>query len=712
MARRRKKQARVTVSATDEKRPKRVATAFVVSVVIALILGGIPFGLEKYIEFNSPGPFDSGAFVYSAQHLLQGAKLGVEEQSSARPGTLLANLIGVKLFGFNDIGPKVVQMALQLGALGFMFFVLRKVFGSVAAVAGTTVAAIYLSAPLIAKFGNVKEQFMIPFMIAAACCFLLYGYSQKRFWLILSGFFAVQPYYFKPTGLSIVIALLICIVAGNALSKKWKQLALDLGLFLAGYIAGLLVPGSLYIWQDSFSSILRTLPAVMLEVGFTLGIIVLGIAAVIVLMKKYRLATQLRRVSKWIWIAGLCLLFIALMAAVSMIEKEPGSENSDIISYFQDIPIASQLYLIIDTNISKLLRSAGLQGGYVSNSWKAIDMSSLRSQIFRYYKALSVPILLALGSIVAAACVWIPRLIRKTNNRPDEIQSKLVWVLALWWLLDMAFVWGSPRSYEQYYLPLCASGAMLSGFFVWKWQKQLSLSANKMPPLAGGLAVVITLGCLSIPIFIGQRYSPDTGADYVKNYGQRRRGFGPALKELPLRKEGAWIVVGDYIRTHSNENDTMYVWGWMPGIYVQAQRLAPVSKAFESDMHVKSPQLLKWQMDGIVNEMKGTPPKFIVDSRKRHFPNDRPPLELWPIVPPKIFGNEKERFLSNNPQEIAAFDAGYSKFLESQIEPDEAKRYEAMRPFRDFVMNNYRIVKLYGNHVLFERIEAPRQQTQ
>ena len=47
-----------------------------------------------------------------------------------------------------------------------------------------------------------------------------------------------------------------------------------------------------------------------------------------------------------------------------------------------------------------------------------------------------------------------------------------------------------------------------------------------------------------------------------------------------------------------------------------------------------------------------------------------------------------------------------------RIEPAEAERYEAMKPFRDFVMNNYRIVKTYGQHVLFEHNETPRQQTQ
>ena len=105
--------------------------------------------------------------------------------ASARPGTLIANIIGVKLFGFNDSGPKIVQMVLQLAALIFMFLTLRKVFGNVAAVIGTSIAAVYLSAPLIAKFGNVKEQFMIAFMVYATCAFLWYACTQKKYWLII-----------------------------------------------------------------------------------------------------------------------------------------------------------------------------------------------------------------------------------------------------------------------------------------------------------------------------------------------------------------------------------------------------------------------------------------------------------------------------------------------------------------------------------------------
>lgn len=710
-------------------RTRRFSVGLLISIIIMLILGGIPFGIGKYIEFNSPGPFDSGAFVYSAKHLLGGAKLGVDTDSSARPNTLLANVIGVAIFGFNETGPKIVQMILQLGSLAFMFYALRKVFGSVASVTGTTVAAIYLSAPLIAKFGNVKEQFMIPFMIAAACSFLLYEHAQKRRWLVLSGFFALQPYYFKPTGLSIVIALLTFIITANLLRKSLKQLITETGLFAAGFAAGLLVPGILYLWQGNPTGLLRTLPAVMLQVGCVFAVLILVLAAIIIGAKRIHLITQLQQVSKWIWIAGLCLIPVMLIISIAIIKAEEGFDNDDIASYIRNIPMVSapaKLVRFVDSQVARLLAASGLKGGYVSNSWKAIGLSKLAPQIFRYYKALSVPILLALASTLTAAAIWLSGLIRKTKTTPADIQSKLVWLLAIWWILDMAFVWGSPRSYEQYYLPLCASGAMLAGYIVWKWQKRYTLSPNKMPWLAGGLAAAITLSCLSIPIFIGQRYSPDTGADYVKNYGGRRRGFGPSLKELSSRQKGAWIAVGDYIRTHSNKEDTIYVWGWVPGIYVQAQRLAPVSRAFYGDMHVTPPRKFAGTIDQLVRQMKGNSPKFIVDTRKIHFPNDRPPLELWPHTYSK---NKSSGLpLPNDPATVAQYDLLYKKLLAEQFDPrqkefsrlpamtcwlqyapwtkampDEAERYEAMKPLREFVMNNYRIVGQYGNHVLFAR---------
>ena len=137
--------------------------------IALVVFAGIPFVLGKYFELKYPDPFDSGSYVYSAQHVLSGARVGYEEKPSAQAGTLLVNMLGVTLSGFNETGSKILQGLFQAAALIFMFVTIRRLYGSLAAVISVIVASVYLSAPVIAKFGNVKEQFMIALMIMGIC---------------------------------------------------------------------------------------------------------------------------------------------------------------------------------------------------------------------------------------------------------------------------------------------------------------------------------------------------------------------------------------------------------------------------------------------------------------------------------------------------------------------------------------------------------------
>ena len=161
------KQKILPLSNQVSKRGKSFATFAIVTILVAT-----PFCMGKYFEFNFPDPFDSGAYIYSAKHILDGAEIGVEEKPSAHIGTLLMNMVGVWLFGFNETGPQVIMTILQMVALLIMFIAMRKFFGILPAAVGLIVASIYLSAPLIAKYGNVKEQYMIAFMIMGISCFV------------------------------------------------------------------------------------------------------------------------------------------------------------------------------------------------------------------------------------------------------------------------------------------------------------------------------------------------------------------------------------------------------------------------------------------------------------------------------------------------------------------------------------------------------------
>jgi hypothetical protein len=689
MSRRRRRVVQTNTPAAPQRKPSVLAP-----VLAAVILAGVPFVLGKYMELNSPDPFDSGAYVYSAWHILQGARLGVDEAASAQPGTLMVNLIGVALFGFNETGPKIIQGLLQAGALMLMFYTLRRLYGNLAAVVSTTIAAVYLSAPLIAKYGNVKEQHMIAFMIVAACCFLLYQQSGRWWLAVCAGAAAVNVCYFKQTGASVIIAIGLYMLLQPLMKRSpWRNTACDLMLLISGAIIGLVPLAALHVQQGQSAAFLRTAPIC----GIWLAIALLGVGfagvAVVGLWRRYRVWQHLRQVRRPFWIAGAAaVLIVFLPFAVAFLC------TGDLLSYLRDIPFLKvivwarlQLY-VLEGRMIQVWR------GYVGQGWAETSFSRVAPQILRYYSALALPIVFASLAIILAfsRAIW-----RRLSKTPAPDTDRIVLLLAIWWILDMAFVWISPRSYEQYYLPLNASAAMLAAFAVGLFARGVANAQNKIPWVIGAAVGACVMLAMVWPIFAGQTHSPDTGLDY----GRRMRGYAQRLKEAGDRRKGhlyPWETLGDYIRQNSTEDDRIYVWGWYPGIYVRAQRLSSSPNAFESEMHVVSPQGLRYKVQQLLDSFSRRPPRFIVDSRKRHFPNDRWPLELWPQMPP-----DSKRFIPLDQKTIAAHDQAWARMLAERYGgPAEAQRYQAMAPFREYVMNNYSIVGMYGTHVLFVRKTA------
>ncbi|MBA7636964.1 hypothetical protein ES703_44592 [subsurface metagenome] len=582
----------------------------IILAIIALT-AAIPFGLGKYFEFNSPGPYDSGAYVYSAKHILDGAEIGVEEKPSAQLGTLLVNMLGVWLCGFNETGPKLAQTILQAAALLLMFVAARRLFGTLPAAVCVIVASVYLSAPLIAKFGNVKEQYMIAFMVMGISCFVLYQLGGRWWLAFLAGAFVSWAPLFKQTGVSAIGAIGLFVVLQPLLKNRTlKQTGLDILLLLAGAAAAI---APLYVWIIAWN-VQMSLPYSFL--WQTLG---------------------------------------KLLPAGA--DSEPAKAATD----------------------------------YISGSRKLVSFSQQWPIVLRYYGSLILPIALATGALAARMGRMLLRL--KIANRYD----RFVLLFAAWWLLDMALVWISPHSYEQYYLPLNASAAMLGGYLIAVYCDKFSKSVYRGRWALIGTAGFVCMIIMSWHIFFGIEKSPHSGI----SYGEKRRGYAQKLDEISQRRKknqkGAWEEVGEYIRTHSEPTDKIYVWGWVPGIYVKAQRLSPATRAFTSTMHITPPEELAEMVAGLLAEFEREPPKFVVDTHNIHFPYDgRPPLELWPIMQYQI--------LKNQSIQTTEPDKAYAEWLTKNVDPDEAGRFRAMRPFREFVMKNYRVVlvRAFGQQVLLE----------
>ncbi len=628
----------------------------VVILIIIAILAAIPFCMGKYFEFNSPGAFDSGAYVYSAKRILDGAKIGIDEKPSAQMGTLLINMLGVKLFGFNEIGPKLIQAILQAAALILMFIAMRKLFGTLPAAVGVIIASIYLSAPLMAKYGNVKEQHMIAFMVMGISCFVLYQLGGKWWLACLAGALIAWAPLFKETGISAISAVALFVIAQPLLKhRSWKKTGADILLLAAGAVV---VISPICLWLFAQKSPLNYFPYYS---------------------------------------------FVGRPLAKSIQSPQDQNQPKTVEPNTADVTVQS-------TPVEHGLLMKFMPG-YVRDSWKILKPEQLRQaklRVFRWYRHLILPIALALGSIVFRIADFLLRAFsaRRITYDARRHYDRFVLLFAVWWLLDMAFVWISPRSYEQYYLPLNASAAMLSGYLIAIYHYKLKSTAYKPAWVITGVVGFILMIVASQHIFFGVKTSAHTGNIYRDRAGNPRKDKGYAQKfaEISRNTQYSWRVVGQYIKNNSTLNDKIYVWGWVPGIYIEAQRLSPTPKAFEGTMHTLSPQVLSERVAEILDAFKKEPPKFIVDTRKDHFPWDRPPLELWPIVPKGFMGTEKSQFLPQDEKIIATFDQLWSKMLRERVEPAEALRYEAMKPFREYVMNNYQIVQQpFGTHILFQR---------
>jgi len=199
--------------------------------------------------------------------------------------------------------------------------------------------------------------------------------------------------------------------------------------------------------------------------------------------------------------------------------------------------------------------------------------------------------------------------------------------------------------------------------------------------------------------------------------------------------------VARYIRQNSAPDDGLYVWGWIPGIYVQAQRFSPALKPSYSDMHSDRVRQVRFQILKLLEKLEANPPLYIVDTQKFHFPYyDHPIFDLWPRWADGKRGRFHFRYHPSQPaqktkllsvKESKKFHDLYLRQVEDwtymllvnsnrkggavesekarQMAITERRRHEKMCPLRDFVMQNYNLVPLRTGIYVFRRKDSNPQ---
>lgn len=724
-----------TTAPETSTRRKSLPTIKPAGLLLLLITVGIaliPFYMGKFIEFNTPNPFDSALNVYSAKSLLDGQKVGVDIYASARPNTMLVNIIGVAIFGYGEFGPIFMQMVLQAAALGFMFITIRKFFGLLPAAVALVLAAFYLSCPPFVKTGNAKEQLMIPFMTASVCSLIWSHHDRRSLWLYLCGAFAVNTWFFKPTGFSVTFAIGLFLLLQPILYKaSWKTLGLQLKQLFLGAGLGLIPLAFYHHWQGMLNPFLSGFPVNII----IFALIIIGVIRLIPFIRSKFIPkkhTDLPETTKpesehhpppqpaFSWkklpwkliIPGLATGLVLMLAMFIWLNQK---EKGQGVEYLKDVP-AIHLVIVLQRYLFAFVRTffgqiqSMFSMEYLLGAREVSDFKSQYDWIVGYYRWFVVPFGLCLFAIGHALVLRIKTLRKprtdtsndkpqKTHSTPVFTPERAILLLGLWWLLDTLFIWISPRSYVEYFLPQAASGALLAGFAVDRC-RQIKWGPVWLLGLWLALALIFKWVGLTdaFPFVEIRSIRPeeafwDHGGLVILGFVLLAATFGITLLQMKPRtrqstwmpalltlcvisalvwnkpnfqsfnnkiaeiKEDkqknitpSWIQVAHFIRDRSEPDDQIYVWGWFPGIYVHAQRSSSASDPALSDMHIQRPAVLYRTINQLVSDLRVNPPRFIIDSQKIHFPYyDHPTFDLWPRWENGQVGKPYMRFHSRQP---------------------------------------------------------------
>ena len=202
-----------------------------------------------------------------------------------------------------------------------------------------------------------------------------------------------------------------------------------------------------------------------------------------------------------------------------------------------------------------------------------------------------------------------------------------------------------------------------------------------------------------------------------------------------------WEALSKMVAERSVETDTLYVWGWYPGIYVMSQRDSASSSAVYGNMHSDPPDRVGRTIEGIVGNLEKAPPKFIIDAQKSHYPYyDHPNFYLWPRG---LVAENRMAYASSTPSALEkeqsmqwVEERSYTLMTAAghangPIAEDRARelarlersRHEAMLPLREFLMEHYNPIypvseiglQFYGNNIpsldstmhIFQRKDSP-----
>jgi len=199
---------------------------------------------------------DAGAFAYCGQQIDEGALLYRDCWDNKPPAIYYLDAAIIAIGGANRWSLWLFQAIwLSINAV-VIYAILRRIWSSGPALLSTALFLFTLLYPVYFSGGNLTETYALLPITLTLGAYFSYMRSAKRIYLAGIGFFTAIAFLFKPTYISLALAISLIILFIRLRQRKFISLFSELGLMMASFIVPLLIVAAYWAIKKDLSDLL------------------------------------------------------------------------------------------------------------------------------------------------------------------------------------------------------------------------------------------------------------------------------------------------------------------------------------------------------------------------------------------------------------------------------------------------------------------------
>ncbi len=234
-----------------------------------------------------------------------------------------------------------------------------------------------------------------------------------------------------------------------------------------------------------------------------------------------------------------------------------------------------------------------------------------------------VPFVLSTIILWVLSVIWIKHVVVDLRNRRASISSQFSLLLIVWLIASASTTFIGNRMYGHYFIQILPPLSLIAALFAGKCIDESESHKRHWRDAVLALTVIPGL------VFTGMAISFEATTD---TWGEIKPDFRPAA---------------EYIKTHTEPQDKIFVWGWFTPIYVYSERTPSTRFTFTTmhtgyrqgnDPNEKDRADIGWLFAPeawpmLENDLNRDPPELIVDTSPGNYHDfGRYPIKNYPIL--------------------------------------------------------------------------------